>query len=99
MITLFLLLLRPALMHVDGGSRMPHHVAAAYAAAFLDVIIAHTVWVFVAGWPKRGEWTISQTLERLCLDINNPDWVLFVGIARRINRESPTKNHIRSVSM
>lgn len=99
MITLFLLLLRPALLAVDGGSRKPQHVAAALLALPLDIALAHTVWVFIAGWPKRKEWTISDTLERLCLDIHHPDWVLFIGIARRINRVSPTGNHIRSVSM
>jgi hypothetical protein len=86
-------------MCVDGGSRKPHHVAAALLALPLDVLIAHTVWALVAGWPKHNEWTISDTLERLCVDIKNPDWGLFIGIAKRINRESPTKNHIRSVSM
>lgn len=95
---LFLLLLRPALMYVDGGSRKPQHVLAALIALLLDIIIAHTVWALVAGFPRKGEWTISATLERLCDDIENRDWPLFWTIAVRINAESPTHNHIKRVT-
>jgi hypothetical protein len=95
---LFLLLLRPDLMRVDGGSRKIHHIAAALLALPLDVIIAHTTWVFIAGWPKKGEWTISDTLERLCADTENRHWPLFWTIAVRINAESPTHNHIKRVA-
>lgn len=96
MIFLFLLLLRPALLCVDGGSRKPHHVAAALVAWVLDLIIARTTWRLVAGPLQGSERTISDTLERLCLDINHPDWALFCSLARRINRLSPNGNHIKA---
>lgn len=31
----------------------------------VDMALAHTLMVRTFGWPKRGEWTISDTLERL----------------------------------
>lgn len=96
MIFLFLLLLRPALLCVDGGSRKPHHVAAALVAWVLDLIIARTTWRLVAGPLQGSERTISDTLERLCLDINHPDWALFYSLARCINRLSPNGNHIKA---
>ena len=96
MIFLFLLLLRPALLCVDGGSRKPHHVLAALVAWVLDLIIARTTWRLFAGPLQDSERTISDSLERLCLDINHPDWALFYSLARRINRLSPTGNHIRA---
>lgn len=96
MIFLFLLLLRPALLCVEGGSRKPHHVAAALVAWVLDLIIARTTWRLVAGPLQGSERTISDSLERLCKDINNPDWALYYSLARRINRLSPTGNHIKA---
>lgn len=98
MITLFLLLLRPALMCVDGGSRKPQHVAAALIALVLDMIIARTVWRLIAGPLQGKERTISDSLERLCRDKDNPDVALFLEIAKKINRESPTKNHIKAAT-
>lgn len=96
MLDVFLLLLRPALMCVDAGSRKPHHIIAALIAWVLDIVIAHTTWALIAGKPRKNEWTISQTLERLCVDINNPDWPMYYGLARKINRISPTGNHIKA---
>ena len=93
---LFLLLLRPALLCVDGGSRQPHHVAAALVAWVLDIVIARTTWRLFAGPLQGSERTISDSLERLCLDVNNPDWELYYSLARRINRLSPTGNHVRA---
>lgn len=96
MIFLFLLLLRPALLCVDGGSRKPHHIAAALVALVLDLIIARTTWRLFAGPLQGSERTISDSLERLCLDIHHPDWALFYSLARRINRLSPNGNHIKA---
>ena len=96
MITLFLLLLRPALMCVDGGSRKPHHVAAALVAFVLDMLIARTVWRFIAGPLQGKERTISDSLERLCRHDDNPDVAMFLEIAKKINRVSPTHNHIKA---
>lgn len=93
------LLLRPALVCVDGGSRRPDHVLVALVAALADVLAAHTTWALLAGWPKRGEWTISHTLERLC----GPVWelhsrqALFIAIACEINQVSPTGRHIKVI--
>lgn len=96
MIELLMLLLRPALLAVEGGSRNPLHWLAALVAALLDVAIAHTTWAALYGWPRRGEWTISQTLERLCVTPGERQQ-LFVEIAQEINRASPTGRHIMSV--
>jgi hypothetical protein len=93
---LFLILLRPALQAAEGGSRNPLHWLALVVAFLLDVILAHTTWALVAGWPRKGEWTISHTLERLC-KTTGPDRDLYIQIAMRINRESPTGAHIKAV--
>lgn len=98
MITLFLLLLRPALLCVDGGSRNWKHVLAALIAFPLDILIAHTVWALIAGSPRNGEWTVSDTLERLCMDSTNPDWAMYYALARKINRLSPSRRHIRNAA-
>ena len=94
MIDLLILLLRPALKAVEGGSKNPFHWLAALIGWPLDIIIAHTSWVLLAGWTKKGEYTISDTLNRLA---NEPsqDQELYRQIAIRINRESPTGNHIK----
>lgn len=96
----FLLLLPSALQAADAGSRKPHHIAAALVAWVLDVVIAHTAWALVAGWPQPGELTISDTLERLCDPANagHPDYWLFIEIAKKINRVSPTGRHIHTVT-
>jgi len=96
MIFLFLLLLDPALKCVDGGSRKPHHIAAALVAWVLDLIIARTTWRLIAGPLQGSERTISDSLERLCLDVHNPDWALFYSLSRRINRASPNGRHIKN---
>lgn len=61
------------------------------------MVLAHTTWALVAGWPRKGEWTISHTLERLCQDHQHDDHALFVQIAKKINRVSPTRDHIKAV--
>lgn len=97
MIDLLLLLLRPALLAVEGGSRNPLHWLAAVVAGVVDVVIAHTTWAAVTGWPRRGEWTVSHTLERLCVTPGERQQ-LFIEIARDINRVSPTGRHIKAVT-
>ena len=96
MLDLFLVLLRPALMCIEGGSRKPHHVLAAVVAWVLDVILARTTWRLIAGPLQGRERTISDSLERLCLDVNHPDWALFYALSRYINRLSPTGRHIKA---
>ena len=96
MIFLFLILLKPALQCVDGGSRNPLHIAAALIAWVLDLIIARTTWRLIAGPLQGSERTISDSLERLCKDVHNPNWAMYYSISRYINSLSPTGNHIRS---
>jgi len=96
-VTALLMLLLPfALRCVDGGERKPHLVLAALVAFVLDVWVAHTTFALLAGWPRKGEWTISQMLERLCADTEHPDWPMHFGLARKINRMSPTRKHIKA---
>jgi hypothetical protein len=92
-------LLRPALMCVDGGSRKPAHVAAAFVALAADLVAAHTVWAWFIGGLEPGEMTISDTLERLAHPYNmlDPHQPMYYQIGRYINRVSPTKNHIEAV--
>lgn len=98
MIDLLIILLVPALKAVEGGSRNPLHWLCAVVAWPVDVIIAHTTWALVAGWPQEGEVTVSHTLERLAHPDNaaHPDYNLMRQIALKINRvtESP---HIKAV--
>lgn len=96
MTLLFLILLRPALQAAEGGSRNPLHWLALIVAFLLDVIIAHTTWALVAGWPRKGEWTISHTLERLC-KTQGKRQQLFIELSKEINRHSPTGKHIKAV--
>ena len=93
MIDLLIILLIPALKAVDGGSRNPLHWLCALVAGIVDVVIAHTTWAFVAGWPRKGEWTVSHTLERLCHYTNSahPDYFLWCEIGYKINRA--TRSH------
>ena len=98
MIDLLIILLIPALKAVEGGSRNPAHWLCAVVVGLVDVVIAHTTWVLVTGhWPKRGEWTVSKALERLCLDYDHKNWTLYCSFAKYINRQSPTRNHIKAV--
>lgn len=94
MIDLLVWLLKPALAAVEGKSKNPLHWLAALVAYVLDIVIAHTTWVALAGWPQRGEWTISQTLERLVQDTAHPRHYFYDALARRINEASPTGEHI-----
>lgn len=91
------LLLRPALQAVDGGSRNPSHVAAALVAWVADLITAHTIWSLAAGGLKTGEWTVSDSLERLSVDTSNPNVLYYRALAQYINSVSPTHEHIRAV--
>ncbi len=96
MITLFLLLLKPALRVVEGGEW--RYFWAVLPAWLLDVLIAHSTWALVFGWPHRGEWTISDTLERLVRDTQHLRHALAVAIAREINAVSPTGKHIKAMT-
>lgn len=100
MIDLLMLLLPSALQCVDGGSRRPKHVAAALLAFPIDLVLARTTFTAAVGrGPQNGEKTISDMLENLCAPSNSahPDYWLLVEVARKINRVSPTGNHIKVV--
>lgn len=55
-----------------------------------DMVMAHTLMVHKFGFPKRGEWTISHTLERLYREENYEAMLL----AWAINNVSP--GHIKA---
>lgn len=99
MIDLLILLLKPALL-IERGGWWLLLAPITIVAWLIDILICHTTWAMVAGWPHEGEVTISHTLERLCHPLNagHPDYRLFVEVARRINRVSPTGRHIKVVA-
>lgn len=94
---LLCVLLRPALLCMSNPKRYWYLAPAVLLAWLVDVFIAHTAWPLIAGFPRAGEVTISDTLERLCLDRKNPDQDLFIAIARKINRVDPLHAHIKAV--
>ena len=98
MIDLLILLLRPAVACADNPKRYWYLIPVAVIAWFVDTIIAHTTWALVTGWPKRGEWTISDTLERLCAPANrlHEDYFLMRTVALKINRVTDS-HHIKAV--
>ncbi len=90
---IFLLLLLPkAFLFVEGGERK--YFFHAFIAGILDILLAHTSWVRIAGWPQKGEWTISQTLRRLANDDTHENQMFFLGMSLFINKQSPTGRHI-----
>lgn len=97
MTELLCLLLRPALLCVSNPRRYWYLAPVTVLAWLIDVVLCRTFWPLLAGWPHAGEITISDTLERLCVDYGHPDRYLFVAIARKINRLDPLGSHIKSV--
>lgn len=92
-----ILLLEPALRCADGGDRRPHMVALTVIAWLADIVVAHTSWALVTGFPRKGEWTISHTLERLCVT-DGPHQQDYIALAKWINKKSPTGAHIKAVA-
>ncbi len=99
MIDLLILLLRPAVACADNPRRYWYLAPVALAAWLIDIIIAHTSWALVAGFPRVGEVTVSHTLERLCDHTNSahPDYFLFCEIGYKINRATRS-DHIKILS-
>jgi hypothetical protein len=91
------LLLKPALMCADGGSREPRHVAAGVVAWIADLIAAHTLWYWLVGGLHDGEKTISDSLERLSV-IPGPYQEDYIQLSKIINRRSPNGLHIKNVT-
>jgi hypothetical protein len=52
------------------------------------------VWAYFFGFPQKGEWTISHTLERL-IKTDAVDRLWLFGFAFRINEISP--GHIKAI--
>ena len=98
MIDALLLLLKPALLWESDPWRHWYLLPLALVAWVVDVVIAHTTWALMYGWPKPYELTISHTLERLCRETKHPDHALLWQIALKINRVSPTGKHIKAVA-
>lgn len=100
MIDLLLLLLRPALWCADGGvwHRWVYMWPIVVVAWLVDIWIAHTTWRLIAGKPHKGEWTISDTLERLVLE-EGDNQVFYIWLALHINRVSPHGRHIKNVRL
>lgn len=96
MTELLCLLLFPALKAVGDPKRYWYLIPFAVLAWVVDVILCHTFWALAFGWPLPGEVTISDTLERLCRDLTNPDIQLFIQLALKINRVAGYK-HIKAV--
>lgn len=92
---LLLYLLPYALRYEDGEEKL--FVIHAFVAWVADIIVAHTSFARIAGRPKQGEWTVSQMLERLCVEYTHKDYLLFHSLAVYINEVSPTKNHIKAI--
>ena len=97
MIDILILLLKPALLWESDKLKYWYLTPVALVAWIADMIAAHTVWALTAGWPKRGEWTISHTLERLCDQWAHPDCLLFIQISKKINRVAGHA-HIKAVT-
>ena len=98
MTELLCILLKPALLWSSNPIKYFYLFPLALLAWLIDILLCHTFWVFLAGWPKEGEVTISHTLERLVKDISHPDNELFIQIALKINRLDPLHNHIKAVA-
>jgi hypothetical protein len=96
-IDFLLLLAAPALRFADNPHRPMWRidlVTHTLLVALLDVLLAHTLWAWFFGFPKRGEWTISHTLERL-IKTDAVDRLWLFGFALRINEISP--GHIKAI--
>lgn len=94
---LLIKLLEKALQFAD--AKQKKYVAHALIAYVVDVFVARTTFAAIAGQPKGGEVTISHMLERLAHPSNSQhqDYLLFVELAKYINRKSPTRTHIEAV--
>ena len=96
MIDLLILLLRPALLWESDPRRYWYLTPVALIATVVDILGAHSAWAAIAGFPQRGEWTISHTLERLCVT-SGDDQMFYISLARKINRMAPGHRHIKAV--
>lgn len=100
MIDFLIIFLRPAVACADNPRKYWYLIPVAMLTWLVDVFIAHTTWALVAGFPKSGEITISNTLERLCHPSNgmHEDYELFCQIGYKINRAT-NSNHIKILTL
>ena len=85
--------LAPAIRYADDPKRNPWRVDLLAYTIFVwvaDMVLAHTAWAYYMGFPRRGEWTISHTLERTALQSARHR-----EFAEAINKISP--KHIKAV--
>lgn len=91
----FLCLLHMALPAVNEPRKYWYWTWAVLPAFLLDLWLAHTTWPLAAGFPRKNEWTISSTLERLVDEEDNLDHVLWIALSHKINRVAGY-GHIRN---
>lgn len=98
MIDLLCLLLTPALLGLANPKKYWYLLPTTILAWVVDVAMNYTVISLISGdgWPRKGEWTFSQRLERLCV-AEGPDKLLFIEIAKKLNRVDPLGTHIKAV--
>lgn len=96
MIDILILLLKPALLWESNPRRFWYLTPLALIAQIADLLACHTAWACIAGWPQAHEWTISHTLERLCVE-HTEDQFFYIHLARKINRMAPGGRHIKAV--
>lgn len=94
MIDILVVLLKPALVWESNPWRYWWLTPLVLVAFIADVVAAHTSWAVIAGWPKKGEWTISHTLERLVQESPDP---FYKALAMKINSISFPNKHIKGV--
>ena len=97
MIDLLCLLLYPALL-IERGGWWVVFAPVTVLALVVDCLANFTTLSIITGdgFPRKGEWTFSTRLERLCKDFG-PDQQLYIQIAKKLNRIAPNHNHIKAV--
>lgn len=100
MIDFLIIFLKPAIKCSDNPRKYWYLLPLAVFAWIFDIVIAHTTWAIIAGWPKSNEFSISNTLERLCNPSNSDheDYALFCQIGYKINRAT-NSNHIKILTL
>lgn len=98
MIDLLCLLLKPALFFVSNKKKYAYLAPLAVVALIVDVAMNYTTISIISGdgLPRKGEWTFSQRLERLCVE-ESADKELYKQIALKLNRIDPLHCHIKAV--
>ena len=97
MIDLLCLLLYPAIVGLARPTTHWFLMPVTLLAWVVDCLANYTtISMLVGEFPRWGEWTFSQRLERLCKE-PSPDQQLFIQIALKLNRVDPLHCHIKAV--